>query len=189
MKLDKEITLLPPPQTGPNGETVNPPPYTTDELKVLYISHPSQKEYYIIVEPCPTNIILFKDENFREDITIKDAQEKFREVASKEGIETFLQKTFPPTLENDPYGPGSILAGMFSALGIKATPNCSCKKRALEMNIRGIEWCEENLETICGWLREESQNRGIPYIDAVAKMVVKRAISKSKKYRDQKNEA
>lgn len=189
MKLEAPITIIPPPQTGPNGETINPGPYTTDELKILYISNPTTKEYYIIVEPCPTNIILFKEENYRPDISIEEAQQKFLEVAQKEsGIQAFLQKTFPPTLESDPYGPGSILAGMFSSLGIKSSPTCSCRRHALEMNLRGIEWCEQNIETICGWLKEESQKRGIPYVDTVAKMVVKRAINKSKKYKEQNNE-
>ena len=189
MKLESPITIVPPPQTGPNGEQINPGPYTTDELKILYISNPTTKEYYIIVEPCPTNIILFKEDNYRPDISIEQAQQKLLEVSSKEGgLQTFLQKTFPPTLESDPYGPGSILASMFSALGIKSSPTCSCKKHALEMNIRGIEWCEDNIETICGWLKEESQKRGIPYVDSVAKMVVKRAINKSKKYKEQNNE-
>jgi hypothetical protein len=187
MKLAETITINPPPQTGPNGETINPGPYTTNELKILYISNPTVKEYYVIVEPCPTNIILFKNENYRENITIQEAQEKLLEVAEKEGgVQAFLQKTFPPTLESDPYGPGSILAGMFSSLGIKATPNCSCKKRALEMNLRGVEWCEENIETICEWLKEESSKRRIPYVDTVAKMVVRRAINKSKKYKNEK---
>ena len=68
---------------------------------------------------------------------------------------------FPPTLESVPNGAGSILSGMISAMGIKSTPNCSCKRHALEMNTNGPDWCEENLGTILDWLNEEAQKRFI----------------------------
>ena len=37
-------------------------------------------------------------------------------------------------------------------------------------------WCAENLDTIVGWLREQATERGLPFIDAAGRMLVKRAI-------------
>lgn len=186
MKLDKEITIIPSKFTDKNGTVVQPDPLVLSELNILYLNHPTNKIYSIAIEKIPPQITLFSDETYREDITIQEAQQKLLEL-SNGNMEIFLQKLFPRTLEDDPYGPGSILASMFSAIGIKSSPTCSCRRHALEMNKNGIEWCEENLDTICGWLQEECKKRNIPYVETVAKMVVNRAISKAKKYREEMN--
>jgi hypothetical protein len=49
------------------------------------------------------------------------------------------------------------------------------------MNDRGIDWCEQNISTIVGWLKEESSKRKIPFIESVAILVIKRAIRQSKR--------
>lgn len=186
MKLEKEIVIQPPPYTSPDGQQHNPPQYRTSELNITYISHPQTQTFYVSIEPSPSNILLFKEETYSENITIAEANQRLEHLFKESGgPQAFLQKTFPPTLEADPYGPGSILHGMFSMLGIQSSPTCSCKQHALEMNVKGIEWCEDNIDVICGWLREESEKRKIPYVETVAKMVVNRAINKAKKYRDE----
>lgn len=191
MKLEQTITLKPSKYTDANNQVVAPDPVTLDELAVIYVDSPTSSQYYVTIQHIPHPIMLFEKENYTNnpDITKTQAQQKLLELADND-MESFLQKQFPKTLEDDPYGPGSILASMFSAIGIKSSPTCSCRRHALEMNARGIEWCEENLDTICGWLKEECKKRSIPYVDAVARMVVNKAINKSKKYREElKNEA
>lgn len=187
MKLEKPITLIPSKTTNQQtNEVVSPPPITLEELLITYINYPPEKQYYIGIQQIPMPIMLFQGEEYREDIQTSEAREKL--IALAEGdLEAFLQKTFPRTLEDDPYGPGSILASMFSAIGIKSTPTCSCRRHALEMNNRGIEWCENNMDTILGWLKEECEKRSIPWVETVARMVVNRAITKSKKYREAEN--
>ena len=96
-------------------------------------------------------------------------------------IQEFLQNLFPRTLESDPNGPGTILSGMISALGISAGPNCSCKQHAIKMNVEGPEWCEQNIDTIIEWLREESEKRNLPFVETIARLIVQRAIKKSKR--------
>ena len=49
------------------------------------------------------------------------------------------------------------------------------------MDQNGIEWCENNIDTIVEWLREEATKRKLPFIDAAGKLLVKRAISNAKK--------
>ena len=100
----------------------------------------------------------------------------------------FLRAKFPKTLEENPNGPGSILTNMIKSIGIKSSSSCSCRRHALEMNDNGPEWCEQNISTIVSWLREESKKRGLPFVDAVGKMMVNRAIAKSKKLLQQNAE-
>jgi hypothetical protein len=78
-------------------------------------------------------------------------------------------------------GPGTELKKLLSKIGIKASPNCSCNKRAALMDTNGIEWCENNIDTIVGWLKEEATKRKLPFIDIAGRILVKRAISNAKK--------
>jgi len=87
----------------------------------------------------------------------------------------------PQTLEDFPNGPGTILSKMLAKVGIKSTPNCSCRRRAMEMNNRGPEWCAENIEMITGWLREESEKRKLPFVDFAGRLLIQRAVKVSKK--------
>jgi hypothetical protein len=87
----------------------------------------------------------------------------------------------PQTLEDFPNGPGTILSKMLAKVGIKSTPNCSCRRRAMEMNNRGPDWCAENIDTITGWLREESEKRKLPFVDFAGRLLIQRAIKVSRK--------
>jgi hypothetical protein len=98
----------------------------------------------------------------------------------------------PKTLEEqDPTGPGTFLSKTLEKIGIKSSPTCSCKARALRMNEMGNDWCDENIETIVGWLREEAEKRKLPFIDMAGTLLVKRAISLSRtaKKKQAKNES
>ena len=53
-------------------------------------------------------------------------------------------------------GPGTELKKLLSRIGITPKAGCKCLARAVEMDIRGCEWCEANIDTIVGWLREEA---------------------------------
>lgn len=87
----------------------------------------------------------------------------------------------PPSLEDNPNGPGTILSRLLSRIGIKSTPNCSCRRRAIEMNARGPDWCAENIDTVVGWLREEAEKRRLPFVDLAGRLLVQRAIKMSRK--------
>jgi hypothetical protein len=45
----------------------------------------------------------------------------------------------------------------------------------------GSDWCEENIDTIVGWLAEEAASRGLPFLNAVGRLLVKRAIHNARK--------
>lgn len=87
--------------------------------------------------------------------------------------------TTPPPPPN--YGPGTELKKMLAKIGIRASPTCSCNKRAAIMDEKGIDWCKDNTDKIVGWLREESTKRGLPFVDLAGKLLVRRAISLAEK--------
>jgi len=84
------------------------------------------------------------------------------------------------------YGPGTELKRLLSRIGIKAEPGCKCNARAAEMDRRGCDWCEANVQTIVGWLREEATKRGLPFVDAAGTVIVRRAISNARRRGDGK---
>ena len=101
--------------------------------------------------------------------------------------EEVIDKTMPvPTkvdkTKNDTNGgPGTELKKLLKTIGITSSPTCSCNARARKMDENGIEWCENNIDTIVGWLREEATKRKLPFVDMAGKILVKRAIKNAKK--------
>lgn len=82
------------------------------------------------------------------------------------------------------HGPGTELKKLLARIGITSTPSCSCNARARLMDeneAREPGWCEQNIDTIVGWLREEAAKRGLPFVDMAGRMLVKRAIKNARK--------
>jgi len=88
----------------------------------------------------------------------------------------------PPVATKPAGGPGTELRKMFADLGLSEVPNCQCKVHAAEMDVRGPDWCEANIETIVGWLREEAERQGMGgvFVAWTARKVIKRAITQSR---------
>lgn len=78
-------------------------------------------------------------------------------------------------------GPGTELKSMLKAIGITASPNCSCNARAKTMDEKGIAWCRENVSTIVDWLREEAKKRKLPFIRFPAQRLVLSAIDRAER--------
>ena len=78
-------------------------------------------------------------------------------------------------------GAGTELKKLLGRIGIRSSPSCGCNARAREMDARGVAWCADNVETIVGWLREESQRRKLPFIAPAARLLVKAAIKNARK--------
>lgn len=187
MKLNKTITLYPSAYTDEFDNIIRPNPIITEELDVSFIIRRKTGMIYAQIVGIPGVIVLTTPtDNFNIDLlTLSD----FEDILIKklgDYPEKFLQNLFPKTIESDPNGPGSILSSLLSYVGIKSTSNCSCKQRAIEMNEKGNDWCEENIGTILEWLKEESENRKIPFIESIAKLIVFRAINISRKLKNEK---
>jgi hypothetical protein len=83
----------------------------------------------------------------------------------------------PPT-----HGPGTELKKLLAKVGIVSSPDCSCNARAAEMDRQGVEWCEANIDTIVGWLREQAEARGLPFLDIAGRLLVRRAIANARRH-------
>lgn len=181
--LNSPITLNPPPYTdNSTNKVVTPEPIILNELKISYTDTPHEKSVVARIDNTPAHIYLFTGDQY--DV-MGDWTQAQAEAALKarlgDDIQTSLQAMYPRTLEQDPNGPGSILTGMIKTLGISSSSTCSCRRHALEMNDQGPDWCEQNMETILSWLRDEAKKRGLPFIDMVGKAMVQRAINRSRK--------
>ena len=80
---------------------------------------------------------------------------------------------------------GSELKAMLAGwpLRIVASPDCKCNQRARYMDERGCDWCEspEGMTEIMGFLRESAEERGLPFLDLPARLLVRRAIANARK--------
>jgi hypothetical protein len=90
--------------------------------------------------------------------------------------------TVPPTPSS---GPGTELKKLLAGwpFRIVAKPNCSCNARARDMDRRGCDWCETNIDSIVAWLREEATKRRLPFFDLAGRVLVRRAIKNAKRSR------
>ena len=82
------------------------------------------------------------------------------------------------------HGPGTELKKLLARVGIVATDSCPCNARAAEMDRQEQQtpgWCEANLDTIVGWLREQAEARGLPFLDAAGRLLVRRAIANARR--------
>ena len=179
------ITINQYPTTDPKtGKIVVPPPIVLNgAIDLVFQDNLRWKTYYANITGFPVPILLWSGEKYQAEageITANKAVAKLAEILGDDPS-SYLQKLLPRTLEADPNGPGTILSGMISSLGIKITAGCSCKQRAVKMNAMGNEWCSSNLPEILGWLKEESIKRNLPFVEFVAAAMVKRAISKSQR--------
>ena len=185
MIIQKSVKIDRYPFTDPKtNQVVTPSPIELKELNISFEENFQQKTIFAKIENFPIKVLLFGPRGYH---TVKDSTDKQQLLEEKiisllgDNPSIFLQSLLPKTLETDPNGPGSILSGMLSGLGIKSAPTCSCKRRAIEMNMRGPDWCEQNIDSIVGWLEEEAKKRKLPFIKTIAKLMVQRAISKSRR--------
>jgi hypothetical protein len=93
----------------------------------------------------------------------------------------------PPQPEPVPpsHGPGTELKALLAGwpFYIVSTPDCKCNQRARYMDDKGCDWCEspEGMAEIMGFLREAAEERGLPFIDMAARLLVRRAIANARK--------
>ena len=182
MQLNNSITINPPPFSDHHNNIINPEPIILDMLNVTYCDNPTKKIYYASIEKIPTSILLFNDiEYLNAGLINKESAELKLKSILGENPAQYLRSLFPKTLEENPNGPGTILSKMIKSVGIVMTQGCSCRRHALEMNEKGNDWCQENIDTIVGWLKDEAQKRKLPFLDSIGKMIVNRAIKKSRR--------
>jgi hypothetical protein len=82
-----------------------------------------------------------------------------------------------------PRGPGTEMKALLAGwpLYITASENCPCNRHAAQMDAWGVDGCAARQDRIVGWLRAEASKRGLPFVDAAGRMLVRRAISRARK--------
>lgn len=80
-------------------------------------------------------------------------------------------------------GPGTELSSLLKRFGINPTPTCACRAKAAEMDIWGPDECEkpERIAEVVAVMRDEAQARGLPFLDAAAVLLVRRAIANARR--------
>jgi hypothetical protein len=90
---------------------------------------------------------------------------------------------FEPLTPAPSRGPGTELSRLLKRFGIEPTPTCACRAKAAEMDAWGPDECSrpERIEEVVAVMREEAKARGLPFLDAAGRMLVKRAIQNARK--------
>jgi hypothetical protein len=81
------------------------------------------------------------------------------------------------------HGPGTELSKLLKRFGIEPTPTCQCRAKSQQMDQWGCDEASkpERIEEVVKVMREEATARGLPFIDAVGRMLVRRAIANARK--------
>ena len=89
-----------------------------------------------------------------------------------------LPAELPPT-----GGPGTELSRLLKRFGISPTPTCQCRDKAAQMDSWGPEECErpERINEVVAVMRSEAAARGLPFLDAAGKLLVRRAIANARR--------
>jgi hypothetical protein len=182
MKLSQSITIQPPPYSDNSGKIINPPEIKLEELNLVFVDNPKNKTVSVQIPPIAVSVTIWGGSEYDliGDWTKSQAENKL-ETMLGDNPATYLRSLYPKTLEEHPNHPGTIISKMIKSVGIQMTDSCSCKRHALEMNEKGNDWCEQNIDTVVGWLRDEAKRRNLPFLDAIGKLLVGRAIKKSRK--------
>lgn len=79
-------------------------------------------------------------------------------------------------------GPGSELSRLLKRFGIEPTPTCKCRAKAAQMDAWGPDECSrpERIDEVVAVMREEAKARGLPFIDAAGRLLVRRAIARAR---------
>ena len=182
MKLNETITINPPPYTDHTGKITHPNPIALNERGLVFTDHVKNRTVHVNIRGIPMPLTLWSGNEYDTigDWTQVQAENKITELLG-DNVATKLRSLFPKTLEETPNHPGTLLSKMIKSLGFVMSDSCSCKRHALEMNEKGNDWCSQNVDTVVGWLREEAHRRNLPFIDTIGKLMVNRAIKKSRK--------
>ena len=81
------------------------------------------------------------------------------------------------------HGPGTELSKLLKRIGINPTPTCQCRAKQQQMDQWGCDECErpERIDEVVAVMRAEAEARGLPFLDAAGRMLVRRAIQNARR--------
>ncbi len=122
-----------------------------------------------------------KPEGYLDDVLSYVVERTDTHVVFENDDYYMLRDKYSGDVDPSVRGPGTELHKLLSKFGIHMKKGCACRGRMVQMNKWGCDGCEENLETIVEWMKEEAANRRLPYLSTVGRMLVRRAISNARK--------
>lgn len=122
-----------------------------------------------------------KPKGYLEDVLSYVVERKDNFVLFEDDDYYMLRDKYSGDVDSMVRGPGTELHKLLGRFGMHMKKGCACKARMVQMNKWGCNGCEENIETIVEWLKEEAANRKLPYLSTVGRMLVRRAISNARK--------
>lgn len=78
-------------------------------------------------------------------------------------------------------GVGAIISRWLKFTKLFMFKPCACEYRATLMNSWGPDICEQRIDEIIGWFKEEAKNQDLPFSSKAMKLIIQRAINKSRK--------
>lgn len=109
-------------------------------------------------------------------------------VVSQDGDEVTVDidhPAYPRVTRTAPQdGPGSELKALLAKIGITASPTCQCNTMATTMNRWG-ESSLDHIEEIVDVMEQSAKDRGLPFLRAVGRQLVKLAVRRWKKANSQ----
>jgi len=111
--------------------------------------------------------------------TISDLEELTNDASDAIGFENFA----PAGVDPPAGGPGTELSRLLKRFGISPTPTCACRAKAAQMDAWGCDECErpERIDEVVAVMRAEAAARGLPFVDAAGRMLVRRAIANARR--------
>jgi len=76
---------------------------------------------------------------------------------------------------------GTELKKLLASFGIVDNGCRLCMEREELLNAAGPDWVEQNIDIPVGWLREQAEARGLPFLDIAGRLLVRRAIANARK--------
>jgi hypothetical protein len=70
---------------------------------------------------------------------------------------------------------------LLARFGLTASGDCKCNKRTAYLDEMGCDWAEANIDEVVGWLRESAAERGLPFLEFPARLLVRRAIANARR--------
>jgi hypothetical protein len=91
-------------------------------------------------------------------------------------------KAYPKKKRPASGGVGTELSLLLKKFGISAKEGgCSCRHKSKLMDKNGVKWNELNIDTVVGWMRENSKKMKIPFVAMPARMLVRQAIKNARR--------
>ena len=89
-----------------------------------------------------------------------------------------VQQPQPPACK-----PGTELTKLLARFGITYTPDCQCRNMAAQMDRWGCDEAArpERMDEVLAVMRAEAAKRGLPFMDAIGRMLIRRAIANARR--------